>query len=155
MVDLSKVLVKQAVVLDQEPFESKEEMFDFMASKFVEAGIVSDKQKYIESLEYRETLGPTYMGNYIGLPHGKCDEVLTPGIGFCRCKEPFTYKSCGEEGEVKYVFILAIAGTQTGDEYMRVLATLAGLLAHEDFLELLDKANSYEEILLAIKNYNI
>ena len=153
-VDLATVLVKEAVVLDKEPFASKEEMFDFMASKFVEAKIVTDKDKYIEALEYRETLGPTYMGNMIGLPHGKCDEVVKPGIGFCRCKETFSYKSCGEEGEVKYVFMLAIAGNQTGDQYMRVLATLAGLLAHEDFIEKLDKVTSYEEVLNAVKEYN-
>lgn len=153
-VDLGEVLVKEAVVLDCEPFTSKSEMFDFMASKFLEAGVVSNKQAFIDALNERESIGPTYMGNFIGLPHGKCDEVLKPGIGFCRCVEPFKYETYGEIGEVKYIFMLAIAGTQTGDQYMRVLATLAGLLSHEEFLERLAKCKTYEEIIESINNYN-
>lgn len=153
-VNLSEVIVKEAVIFEHEPFDSKETMFDFMASKFVESGIVSNKKAYIKALQERELLGSTYMGNLIGLPHGKCDEVLKPGIGFCRCKLPFTYQSCGEEGDVKYVFMLAIAGTQTGEQYMRVLATLAGLLAHDDFLEAIDTCVDYEALLEEIKKRN-
>ena len=151
--DLARVLVKEAVILDRETFKNKEEMFDFMASKFVESGIVTDKIRFIDSLHKREDLGSTYMGNFIGLPHGKCEEVITPGIGLCRCKKSFIYESNGEKGEVKYIFMLAIAGSQTGDQYMRVLATLAGLLTHDEFLAEIDKANNYEEILSIMKKY--
>ena len=125
-----------------------------MAERFLEAGIITNKEAYIHALQFRETQGPTYMGNFIGMPHGKCKEVIRPGIGFCRCKRPFRYKSCGEEGDVKYVFMLAIAGNQTGDEYMRVLATLAGLLVNEDFIELLNTCNTYEQLIENINNYN-
>lgn len=153
-IDIAKVLVKEAVKLDIKPFKNKEEMFDFMASKFVDAGIVTDKQKYLDALEYRESIGSTYMGNLIGLPHGKCDEVVQPGIGFCRCSQPFEYESYGEKGEVKYVFMLAIAGNQSGDHYMRVLAALAGLLVHDDFVEMLSKVSSYDELLESIKKFS-
>lgn len=152
-IDLAKVLVKEACVLDHEPFSSKEEMFQFMAKKFKEAGIITDEEQYIASLEEREAVGSTYMGNLIGLPHGKSESVVKPGIGFCKCKEPFTYKSYGEEGQVKFVFMLAIAMDQGADNYMRVLATLAGLLTHQEFLDILDKGTSYEEIMEQIQTY--
>lgn len=150
---LSDTLVKEAVVFDHPPFASKDEAFEFMSDCFVKAKIVTNKQDYIDALYYRETLGPTYMGNYIGLPHGKSDSVIKPGIGFCRCKEPFLYQSNGEEGEVKYIFMLAIAGNQSGAEYMRVLASLAGLLAHEEFIEKLATCNTYEELINEIENF--
>lgn len=153
-VNLTDVIVKEAVIFDHEPFHSKEEMFDFMSEKFVEAGIVKNKQAYIQALQQREELGPTYMGNMIGLPHGKCDEVTRAGIGFCRCTSSFLYKTNGEEGNVKYVFMLAIAGTQTGEQYMRVLATLAGLLAHDDFLQTLETCKNYDELLQEIRKRN-
>lgn len=151
---LSQTLVKNAVVLDHEPFHSKEEMFEMMADKFLEAGIISNKQSYINALEYRESIGSTYMGNMIGMPHGKCDEVLKSGIGFCRLKEPFVYESHGESGEVKYIFMLAIPGSQSGEEYMRVLANLAGLLVHDDFLQILSKCTDYDNLIENIENYN-
>lgn len=150
-VNLADVIVKEAVIFEQEPFASKEEMFDFMADKFVNSGIITNKEAYIHALQIREEQGSTYMGNFIGLPHGKCKEVLQPGIGFCRCKQPFTYKSFGEEGDVKYIFMLAIAGNQTSEQYMRVLATLAGLLAHDEFLEAIDGCKTYEELLEEIR----
>ena len=152
-VNLAKTLIKEAVIVDHEPFESKEQMFDFMVGKFVESGMVTDKQKYLDALEYRESLGSTYMGNFIGLPHGKSEAILRPGVGFCRCEEPFNYQSCGEEGPVKYVFMLAIADKQTGEEYMRVLASLAGLLAHDEFIEKLDEVNSYDDLFKEIENF--
>ncbi|MDL2276711.1 PTS sugar transporter subunit IIA [Breznakia sp. OttesenSCG-928-G09] len=152
-VNLADVLVKEAFVLDHEPFHSKEEMFAFMASKFKEAGIIDDEAKYIVSLEEREAVGSTFMGNLIGLPHGKCEAVKKPGIGFCRCKEPFIYNSFGESGEVKYVFMLAISMDQGADHYMRVLAKLAGLLTHEEFIDILEHGKSYEEVMEMIQKY--
>lgn len=152
--NLAQVFVKEAMCLDQEPFKDKDEMFSFMTDRFVEAGIATDKEAYLKALYEREELGPTYMGNKIGLPHGKSNAVVAPGIGFCRCTQPFIYDSCGECGEVKYVFMLAIAGNQTGEQYMRVLATLAGLLAHEDFISSLDKCQNYEDVMKKIKKFS-
>ena len=105
-VNLAEVLLDEMVILDCEPFKDKENMFDVMTAKFEEAGFVSDAKAYKDALEYRESLGPTYMGNFVAIPHGKCKEVLKPGIGFCRCKEPFIYESSGESGEVKYIFVM-------------------------------------------------
>ena len=95
------------------------------------------------------------MGNFVAIPHGKCKEVLKPGIGFCRCKKPFIYESSGESGEVKYIFVLAISENQENDYHLRVLATLAGMLAHEEFLELLEKAESYDDLIHGIKQLQL
>jgi len=62
-VNLAEVLLDEMVILDCEPFKDKENMFDVMTAKFEEAGFVSDAKAYKDALEYRESLGPTYMGN--------------------------------------------------------------------------------------------
>lgn len=150
-VDLSEVLLDEMVILDREPFKDKDDMFDVMTRQFEAAGLVSNAGAFKQALEFRETLGPTYMGNMIAIPHGKCKEVLKPGIGFCRCAEPFIYESGGESGEVKYIFVLAISENQENDYHLRVLATLAGFLAHDEFLALLEKAESYDDLIQGIK----
>ena len=142
-VNLAEVLLDEMVILDCEPFKDKENMFDVMTAKFEEAGFVSDAKAYKDALEYRESLGPTYMGNFVAIPHGKCKEVLKPGIGFCRCKEPFIYESSGE------------SENQENDYHLRVLATLAGMLAHKEFLELLEKAESYDDLIHGIKQLQL
>ncbi len=151
-VNLAEVLLPEMVILDCDPFKDKEDMFDTMTRKFEEAGFVSDAGKYKKALEYRESLGPTYMGRFVAIPHGKCREVIKPGIGFVRCSHPFLYESSGESGEVKYAFVLAISDNQDNDYHLRVLATLAGMLAHDEFLELLENAADYEELIQGIKD---
>ena len=127
-VNLAEVLLDEMVILDCEPFKDKENMFDVMTAKFEEAGFVSDAKAYKDALEYRE---------------------------FCRCKKPFIYESSGESGEVKYIFVLAISENQENDYHLRVLATLAGMLAHEEFLELLEKAESYDDLIHGIKQLQL
>ena len=41
------------------------------------------------------------------------------------------------------------------DYHLRVLATLAGMLAHKEFLELLEKAESYDDLIHGIKQLQL
>ena len=150
-VDISQVLLPEMTVLDKETFASKEELFAFMSEKFEKSGIVTDAKKFEEALYAREEEGPTYIGQMLALPHGICDEVVRPGVGFCRVQTPFIYKSHGEEGEVKFIFTMAIVGEDGKMEHLRILSALARLLAHEEFLDALNYVQSYDEIIDAIK----
>lgn len=148
---IKEILSEDLVMLTHEPFRDKAEVFAYMAGILESKGYVEDADKYVAALNYRESLGSTYMGKYLALPHGKCKEVLKTSVAFCRCTEPFLYRSFDEEGEVKYIFALAIAGTQEGAGYLQILAELAGYLANEEFMELLEKAASYEDIVKALE----
>lgn len=150
-VDITQVLLPEMTVLDKTTFENKEELFKFMSQKFEQNNIVSDAEKFEQALYAREEEGSTFLGNMLAMPHGICDEVIRPGVGFCRVEEPFLYKSHGEEGMVKYVFTMAIAGEDGKMQHLRILAALARLLAHEEFLELLAEVKDYDEIIAAIK----
>ena len=150
-VDISEVLLPEMTILDKETFADKDELFAFMSEKFAENGIVTDAKKFEEALHAREAEGPTYIGNLLAMPHGICDEVVKPGVGFCRVNTPFLYQSHGEEGEVKFIFTMPIVGEDGKMQHLRILAALARLLAHEEFLEVLGKVQSYDEIIEAIK----
>lgn len=154
-INLAEVLLKEMAVFDCESFDSKEEMFDIAALKFKKEGFVTSVEAFKEALNYRETLGPTYMGNLVAVPHGKCREVLKPGIVFYRCKDPFVYKSAGESGLVKYIFVLAISEDQEDNYHLRVLAALAGMLAHKEFIKLLEEAADHEELIHGINQLKL
>lgn len=149
-IDIKNVLLKESFLVDYPAFEDKEALFDFMAEKFEKEGIVSSQQAFKKSLEYRESLGPTYMGDYIAIPHGQGEEVLKSGVGFIRCKESFLYRSAEEEGQVKYVFVLAVMNSQENNEHLRILATLAGYIMKDEFRELLENVQTYEELLAGV-----
>ncbi len=149
-IKIRDVLLKELMIIDAEPFKDKEELFLYISEKFEETGIVSDKVAFKQSLDSRESLGPTYMGEFIAIPHGKCKEVIKPGVGFIRCKDSFIYRSGEEEGPVKYIFVLAIIDNQVDNSHLRILATLSGYLVREEFVELIANVQSYEELLNGI-----
>jgi mannitol/fructose-specific phosphotransferase system IIA component (Ntr-type) len=47
--------------------------------------------------------------------------------------------------------MLAIPGEMSGEEYIRVLSRLARLLIYEDFIAALYKAETYDDVIAAIK----
>ncbi len=152
-VSLSKVLTEKAVILDKDSFFDKETMFTFLTDKLQQSGIIKSSDDFITALNDREKLGPTYMGNFIAIPHGKSETVINPGIAFCRCTTPFVYKSADTSGEVKYIFMLAIPGSQAANDYLRILAILSGMLIHQEFIDALENVISYEELMNIIKEW--
>lgn len=154
-IKISDVLIKDMVMLDVEPYAEKNTLFQDMSKRFAENGIVTDAEAFYDALMAREGEGSTYMGEYLALPHGICDEVVRPGVGFCRMKTPMLYKSNGEEGEVKYVFMMAIAGDAGRENHLRILAMLARMLAHEEVREVLGTTTSYEDMLSQIEALQI
>jgi PTS system fructose-specific IIA component len=153
-IEIKKVLLKDLFLVDIPAFESKESLFDFISNKFEEAKIVSNQAAFKESLNHREALGPTYMGDLIAIPHGQCEEVITSGVGFIRCNDSFQYQSAGEEGPVKYIFVLAVMNDQENNEHLRILATLAGYMMKDTFRKLLESVQTYEEMIAGIERLN-
>ena len=147
MTDFSKILTEQTVFLDIEPFEDKEEMFQKMASWYKETGIIDNVEAYIEALYEREAVGSTIMGRGIAVPHAKCGTVKKESVMFCRLKEPFLYESYDEKDMIKYVFMLAVSDKKSGNNYIALLAHLAGLLLNDDFLQALKTADTCQEII--------
>lgn len=151
--NLAQMLSREAVLLDAEPFADKEEMFWLLSERFCRAGVVDNAARFVAALEAREALGSTFMGNGIALPHGKGETVMRSGVGFCRCRESFRYRSGDEEGEVRFVFMLAVADDQSDNAHIRILARLAALLAHEAFIEALGGVQSVEELILTVSRF--
>jgi len=147
--NLAAVLKKSTTFLDIPAFKDKDTMFSELAEVFVREGLVSDKGQYIRALYEREEMGSTYMENGIAMPHGRCKAVTESGIIFCRFRESFVYPSNDETADVRYVFMIAVsAGTEdSNNEYLRLLGYIAAFLAHDEFLDIIANAGSYEEII--------
>ena len=131
---ISEVIKPETVLLDLPGINSKDQVIRLLAGKLETAGHISNLDEYIQSVYEREKLGPTYMGNFIAIPHGKSDAVKEAGVAFGRSQEGFPYETDMGSGTVKLVFLLAIPNRMSADAYMAVLARLARLLVHDEFL---------------------
>ena len=151
-IDITKVLRPELTVIDEVEITCKEDVFAIMSKKFAEAGVASSAEEFEKALYKREEEGSTYMGGLgvpLAIPHGISDAINTSSVGFMRVKTPFIYKSKGEEGEVKYMFILGIKGGENGS--LAIISALARLLIHPEFTEKLDTVQTYEELIEAVK----
>ena len=106
--DISKVLLPEMTILDYPTFKDQADMFQFMAGKLKEHGVVSSAEKFIEALYVREGEGSTYMGQAI------------------------------QKGGA--------------NDHLQMLASLARLLAHDEFFESLETVQSHEELMKAISD---
>ena len=147
---ISEVIRPKTVDLNLKNIENKDQVIHYLAGLLDDAGLIIDKQAYIDSVYERESMGPTYMENFIAIPHGKCDAVKEAGIAFGRSKTGFDYQTVLGGGAVKLIFLLAIPNRMSADAYMAVLARLARLLVHEEFRNNLYAAETYDDVITAI-----
>ena len=78
-----------------------------IADQYVSAGIVTDKQAYLDAVEYREAEGTTGIGDGIAIPHGKSDVVTRSAVAIAKLKHPVEWASLDNE-PVENVFLLTI-----------------------------------------------
>ena len=129
-------------------FSSKGEAFLHMAAMLERSGSVLNSDAFLEALYHRETLGSTYMGECLAVPHGKSEVVERVSAALCRC-EPFGYESCGETGKVSMIIMLAIPLTTERTEYLRTLSNLSRILMRQDFRNVIQNSADPVEIIAA------
>ncbi|MBG0787511.1 MAG: PTS sugar transporter subunit IIA [Anaerolineaceae bacterium] len=133
--------------------KDKEALLEYMVSLLMNVGAIDSAEAFIESIYERESMGPTYMGDFIAIPHGKSETVKKTAIAFCRCNEGFYYPTENGGGDVKLIFMLAIPDSLGCDGYIYLLSRLARLLVHKDFVSELYSANEYEDIIKSLEKF--
>lgn len=141
---LKDVFLIEATELELD-VKDKNDLFEKMAQILVENSRVCNKGKFIEALNYRESQGVTGMGNGLAIPHGLDSSVTQPTVIFCRLNKSIEYESL-DDGEVDKVFMIAVPNN-SGDEHLKIIATLARKMMNKDFVECLDTIESKNELL--------
>lgn len=147
------VISKETVDLSLETPKNKEALLDYMVSLLKNVDAIDSKEKFIEAIYERESMGPTYMGDYIAIPHGKSDTVKKTSVVFCRCDNGFFYPTDNGGGVVKLIFMLAIPGSMSSNDYIYLLSRLARLLVHKEFVNELYQAETFDDILVSFEKY--
>ncbi len=148
---ISEVIRPETVDLELQEVNNKDEAIQYLAGLLDQAGLLTDKDLYIHDVYEREKQGPTYMENFIAIPHGKSDAVKEAGVAFGRSQNGYFYENkSGGGGIAKLTFLLAVPNRMSADAYMAVLARLARLLIHEEFRDALYQAKSYQDVITAV-----
>lgn len=132
-------LDQEAVLFDLESM-SKTEAIQLAGERLVELGYV--KPEYVSSMQEKETIMSTYIGNGIAIPHGTDaakKDVLKSGIDILHFKDGIDY-----DGNRVYL-VIGIAGV--GNEHLSILAKISTVLADEAFVSELIAKESKEAFI--------
>ena len=140
---LAELIKLENINLDLQA-QTKDELFEEMATKLNQNGYIKNVKKFKKDLYKRESEGNTGIGFGIGIPHAKSKYVKQCCIGIGVSKQGIDYDAIDGE-KVHLIFMLAIEGHEA-DLHLQALAALSRKLIHEDFREKLLNASSKEEI---------
>ena len=121
------------------------ELVDLLAG----AGDIADKEDLIKAILAREALGSTGIGQGIGIPHAKSQNVKELVAAFGLSKSGVDFDSL--DGEPAYIFFLLLAPEESAGPHLKALARISRMLKDKYFRELLRKAKDESEILRIIQ----
>lgn len=137
----------QNLIFLNQMFNTKEEVFEFVADKFVKEGVIQDKESYLSAVFDREKETPTGFENGMAIPHGKSETVRKAAFAVVQLTSPLEkYESLDPNNQVELLFILAIPEHEDRG-HLDLLAQLATHLSDKTYTEEFKNATSVNQVL--------
>ncbi len=142
-------LPKKAISADLKGSD-KQEILSELLDLLISAGEIDKKykNKLMEVLLAREALGSTAIGQGIGIPHGKSENVSKLVAAFGLSRSGVNFDSL--DGEPVYLFFLLIAPQDSAGPHLKALARISRLLKDKYFRDKLKSARDEATILKVI-----
>lgn len=109
-----------------------------------------NKNKVIDTLMARESLGSTGIGQGIGIPHGKCDCVKSLVAAFGISQKGVDFNSL--DGEPTYIFFLLVAPQDSAGPHLKALARISRLLKDKYLRESLRQCQDPKDVIKIISS---
>ncbi len=145
---LMDFIVKDAVVVSLQGKE-KEDVSEEMVAALVKSKKISSKEKVVKILLDREELGSTGIGQGVGIPHGKTNEVDNVVIAFGSSRQGIEFESL--DGEPVYLVFLLLAPVESTGAHLKALAKISRILKDKHFRQSLRDAKNVDEAIKIIK----
>ena len=126
---ISSLLTVSHVALDVEAGDKKA-LFD-QAARLLENGSGLTRQQILDSLNTRERMGSTGLGQGIAIPHGRVKGLREALGAFLRLRNPVAFDA-PDERPVNLVFVLLVPERAT-DVHLQILSELAQMFSDRSF----------------------
>ncbi|MBK0019486.1 PTS fructose transporter subunit EIIC [Kosakonia sp. S42] len=129
--------------------ETKEALFDEMASMLAADGAINNKQQFLKDVWSRENLDCTGFEQGVALPHAKSSAVVRPALVVGVSPKGIEY---GAEDSLPTQLIFMIASPEGGaNQHIEVLAELSTRLLEPGFIDQMKNVSSKEEAMLLLE----
>jgi len=145
---IMEFLSKKAVTASLKSTD-KEGVIRELVDLLAKAEDIKNKEDLVKSLLTRESLGSTGIGQGIGIPHAKSQNVKNLVAAFGLSQKGVNFDSL--DGESAYIFFLLIAPEESAGPHLKALARISRMLKDKYFREMLKKAKDEKEILRIVQ----
>ncbi|HID96019.1 MAG TPA: PTS sugar transporter subunit IIA [Candidatus Latescibacteria bacterium] len=145
-------LIREGMIIPELEYRKKEDVIREICRLFVEAGVVSDLEKFIESIQKREQIESTAIGDGIAIPHGRSETVKGLAVAFAGSKEGIDFESL--DGKPVHLIFMIAAPNEVRKEYLQAVARIARLLKIKDLKRKLLEAKTREDVMAVIKEFD-
>lgn len=142
-------LSKKAIITDIKSTK-KEDVIRELVDALINAGEIEKRHrnKLIEALMNRESLGSTAIGQGIAIPHSKSDCVSKLIASFGITKKGVDFDSL--DGELAYIFFLLVAPQDSAGPHLKALARISRLLKDKYFRDTLRSCADDKSVIKVI-----
>ena len=109
-------------------------------------------EKVLKTLQDREELGSTGIGQGVAIPHGKSDDLAEIQMAVGLSKKGIEFDAL--DGEPVHLFFLLIAPQNSTGTHLKILAKISRLLKDKFFRQALRESKNPEEVLKQIQDEN-
>lgn len=151
---ITDFLSKKAIVTDIKATK-KEDVIKELVDALISAGDVEKRyrNKLIEALMARETLGSTAIGQGIAIPHAKSDSVSKLVAAFGLSKKGVDFDSL--DGDLAFIFFLLLAPQDSAGPHLKALARISRLLKDKYFRDTLRSSTDEKSIIKIISEEDV
>lgn len=142
-------LSKKAIITELKS-SKKEDVLKEMVDALINSGDIEKRHrnKLIDALMARESLGSTAIGQGIAIPHAKSDCVDKLVAAFALTKKGVDFDSL--DGELAYIFFLLVAPQDSAGPHLKALARISRLLKDKYFRDTLRSCTDDKSVIKAI-----
>src|SRR3989338_1180958 len=140
---------KKAIVTDLKSTK-KEDVIKELVDALINSGEIEKRcrNKLIDALMSRESLGSTAIGQGIAIPHAKSDCVTKLLAAFGLSKKGLDFDSL--DGEPAYIFFLLVAQQDSAGPHLKALARISRLLKDKYFRDTLRSCSDDKAVIKII-----
>jgi PTS system nitrogen regulatory IIA component len=146
---IMEFLSKQAIIMEIKS-STKEDVLRELVDALINAGDIDkrNRNRVVESLVARESLGSTAIGQGVAIPHTKCESAGKLVASFGLSKKGIDFDSL--DGEAVHIFFLLVAPQDSAGPHLKALARISRLLKDKYFRDNLLSSQNEEAVIQII-----
>ena len=142
--DLKNVINRENVLVDIEG-TTKKEVLKALCNQLFNTGYINDVDDFYADVLAREEEGLTGLGKGIAIPHGKSESVINTTIAIGKTKQPIEWGALDDK-PVEVILLFAVKNSDATTTHIKLLQKVAIMLADDEFLVALQKAENEDEL---------